>query len=285
MTMLFACSVLMLCGGCRSASTEANTIVLATTTSTRDSGLLDELLPAFTAQTGIQVKVVAVGSGQALALGRRGDADVLLTHAPKGEEEFMAGGWGEVREVVMFNDFVIVGPRDDPADVRAATSAADALRRIAHAGALFVSRGDDSGTHRKELALWQAAGVETSGDWYRKAGAGMAQGLRMASELNAYTLSDRSTYLFQRSHLMSVILYEGDPDLLNQYSVIVVSARRHPGVNRAGALRFVQFLLAPDTQRMIARYGVDRFGQPLFQPVRGRNSARAAVRSGVETDD
>ncbi len=262
---LLGCAAILLCG-CAEVQQPQQAIVLATTTSTRDSGLLDELLPIFTEETGIQVKVVAVGSGQALAMGRRGDADVLLTHAPAAEEKFMAAGWGELREVVMFNDFVIVGPAGDPAEVKAAQSAVDAFRRIARARATFVSRGDDSGTHKKERALWDKAGVVPGGAWYRVAGAGMAQALRIASELNAYTLSDRSTYLFQQQHLDCVILFEGDPDLLNQYSVIVVNWRRHPSVKRAAAHRFVRFLLAPETQQRIARYGVDRFGQPLFRP-------------------
>jgi tungstate transport system substrate-binding protein len=188
-------AAVLACGGCGRAPAPA--ITLATTTSTQDSGLLDALLPRFRQETGIEVKVVAVGTGQALQLGRRGDADVLLVHDPAGEEQFMAEGFGSERRPVMHNDFVLVGPPADPAGVKGQASAAAAFARIARARAPFVSRGDESGTHQKEKAVWRAAGIEPGGDWYVRAGGGMGQVLRMATEKRAYTLSDRGTFLAQ----------------------------------------------------------------------------------------
>jgi tungstate transport system substrate-binding protein len=246
------------------ATSGPTSLTLATTTSTQDSGLLDVLLPVFERETGIRVKVVAVGTGQALALGQRGDADVLLVHARAAEDAFVAQGYGVDRRDVMYNDFILVGPAADPAAARGQRSAAGALARIASRRATFVSRGDESGTHKKEQELWRAAGVEPAGKWYLRSGSGMAEALRMASERSAYTLSDRATFLAQRSSLMLVTLLEGDRALFNPYGVIAVNPRRVPGVNYAGAQRFIHFLMAPAAQRLIADFGRARYGQPLF---------------------
>lgn len=242
-------------------------LVLATTTSTQDSGLLDELVPWFERQTGIDVRVVAVGSGQAMQLARRGDADVLLTHAPDAEEQFLREGHGERRMTVMYNRFLLVGPADDPAEVRRASSAADAFARIAAAGCVFVSRADQSGTHFREEKLWQAAGVEPSGTWYVKAGAGMAQTLRIADEKQAYTLTDEATFLAHQRHLQLQVLLDDDPLLRNRYSVILLSRQRHPEAQHEAARRLAEFLLSPDVQAAIGRFGAERFGKPLFVPV------------------
>jgi tungstate transport system substrate-binding protein len=239
-------------------------LTLATTTSTQDSGLLDVLVPAFEKETGVRVKVIAVGTGQALALGRRGDADVLLVHARAAEDAFVAQGYGVDRRDVMYNDFLLVGPAADPAGVRSTHTAAAALARIAGRRSTFVSRGDDSGTHKKEQELWRAARVQPSGEWYLRAGAGMGEVLRMASERGAYTLSDRATFLAQQKGLQLVTHLEGDRALFNPYGVIAVNPRRLPGVNYAGARRFIQFLMSPPAQRLIADFGRARYGQPLF---------------------
>ena len=251
----------LLAAGC---SPGQKALTLATTTSTQDSGLLDVLVPRFRARTGIEVKVVAVGTGQALELARRGDADVLLVHDPAAEQRFMDDGFGADRREVMHNDFVLVGPADDPADVRGQASVAEALARIARRGSPFVSRGDESGTHQKEKTVWRQAGVEPRGDWYLSAGAGMGQVLRLASEKRAYTLSDRGTFLALRGGLDLAVLVEGDPLLVNPYHVIVVNPAKHPHVRRREAEQFADFLLSPEGQGLIADFGKDRFGQPLF---------------------
>jgi tungstate transport system substrate-binding protein len=212
----------------------------------------------------VEVRVVAVGSGQALALGRRGDADVLLVHDPAGEAAFMAAGAGETRRPVMHNAFVVVGPPVDPAGVRGAGSAAEAFRRVARAGQPFVSRGDASGTHQKERALWGRAGVEPAGDWYVRAGAGMAQALRMANEKRAYTLTDRATFLAQLRGLDLAVLLDGDPALANPYSVIVVSPARHPHVRADAARRLAAYLTSGEGRCVIAEFGKARLGEPLF---------------------
>lgn len=255
--------------GCQSEQPDrqaSSALTLATTTSTQDSGLLDVLLPAFERETRIEVRVVAVGSGQALELGRRGDADVLLTHSPDDEDAFMKAGHGALRRTVMYNEFVLVGPPHDPARVREAATVYDAFRRIAEGQHPFVSRGDDSGTHRKELKIWELAAIEPDGDWYLQSGSGMAQTLRIASEVGAYTLSDISTFLFQKRHLSLEILFRGDPELRNRYSVIIVNPERHPRVRADLARRFADFLLEPRVQELISEYGRATFGQPLFHP-------------------
>ncbi len=251
------------------SAAEGQALVLATTTSTYDSGLLDYLLPDFERQYGVQVKVVAVGTGQALQLARDGNADVVLVHARDLEDAFMAEGYGIRREDVMYNDFVVLGPPDDPAGIKGLNSAPEAFRRIAAAQVPFVSRGDQSGTHHKELRLWEAAGITPQGDWYLEAGQGMGAVLTMADELGAYTLSDRGTYLARRtsgSGLRLKILVEGDPVLFNPYGVIVVNPERFPQRNIELAQRFVDWLIAVPTQERIAGFGVEQFGQPLFMP-------------------
>lgn len=240
-------------------------LVLATTTSTEDTGLLEALLPRFERQTGLKVKVIAVGTGQALELGRRGDADVLMVHAPEAEKAFVAEGHGIDRRELFYNDFVLVGPAADPARVRGSRSAAAALKAIAAAGARFASRGDDSGTHKKELSLWRQAGLQPRGRWYLSVGSGMAETLRFAGEQSAYTLADRGTWLVLGKSLPLRVLFKGDPQLRNVYSVMAVNPRRHPHVRREEARRLTRFLLHPDTRKQIARFGKERFGQALFR--------------------
>lgn len=239
-------------------------ITLATTTSMQDSGLLDVLLPKFHEATGIEVKVVAVGSGQAMELGRRGDADVLIVHSPEAEEKFMGDGYGEKRLPLMYNDFVLVGPAEDPAKIRGTANAVEALRKIAGASATFVSRGDKSGTHAKEHTLWKQADLDPQGNWYLKAGSGMAETLRIATEKSGYTLTDRATFLAQREHVKLEILVEGDESLLNHYSVIQISRSKFPDLNHAGVERFVAFLGSESARETIENFGRDKFGQPLF---------------------
>lgn len=249
----------------------ATTITLQTTTSPRDTGLLDMLLPLFRAESGVEVKVVAVGSGQALENARRGDGEVIIAHSPEAEEAFVAEGFGVVRKPLMENDFVFVGPPSDPAGVKSAMSAAEALRKIAEKKAVFVSRGDESGTHVKERALWKAAGLDPAaadpkGDWYVRAGLGMAAALRMTDEKRGYTLADRGTYLSQKAKLQLEPLFEGDPILINRYSVIVVSAAKHPGLNEAAARKLAEFLTSSEMKRKIGEFGADKYGRPLFKP-------------------
>lgn len=242
-------------------------LLLATTTSTRDSGLLDFLLPDFEKEYGVFVDVVAVGTGQALKLGEDGNADVLLVHARTLEDAFMAAGHGVRREDVMYNDFVLVGPVDDPAGIGNGGDAAAAFARIAESGAPFVSRGDDSGTHSKEKAIWQAAGIEPAGDWYISAGQGMGAVLTMADEQQAYALSDRATYLARTLEGTElVILSEGDPILFNPYGVIAVNPAKNDKINGALANQFIDWLIAVPTQEKIAQFGVAEFGAPLFTP-------------------
>jgi len=245
------------------------TVILATTTSTQDSGLLDELLPLFQKQTGYSVKTIAVGSGQALAMGRRGEADVLLVHSPEAEQALVADGAGVNRRIVMHNDYLLVGPAADPAGI-AKHTAAESLRRIAATKSLFLSRGDNSGTHAQELKLWKAAGIPFEGQgWYQQTGQGMGQTLAIAAEKKAYTLSDRGTYLALRKKLGLAILHEGDPTLRNVYHVIEVNAARFPKVNAAGARAFADFLVSKAGQARIKEFGIATFGSPLFFPDAG----------------
>jgi tungstate transport system substrate-binding protein len=238
-------------------------IVLASTTSTEDSGLFEDLLPAFSHEyPEYRLRVIAVGSGEALRLAARGDADVVLAHSPQAEAEFMAAGHGESRKPVMHNDFVIVGPPRNGSAGCALDDAPAALACIARAGFTFISRGDDSGTHARERQLWTAAGVEPTGAWYREAGQGMGAVLMMASEKRAHTLADRGTYLSLRDRLNLVIVAEGDPRLRNQYSVIVVRS----AANRDGARAFAEWVTSMSAQRLIGSFGAARFGRPLFTP-------------------
>ncbi|KAF0108043.1 MAG: tungstate transport system substrate-binding protein [Anaerolineaceae bacterium] len=255
--------------------TSSPTIILATTSSTQDSGLLDELIPLFERQTGYTVQTVAVGSGAAMQMGRDGNADVLLVHSPSAEVTFMNDGWGRERTLVMHNDFVIVGPAADPAQI-AGLSPTAALQAIAASGAAFVSRGDESGTHTKELALWTSAGLDpqgTAAPWYIESGQNMGVTLTIASEREAYTLTDRATCLAYQSNLQLVVLVEGDNSLLNVYHVITVNPDKWPNVNYDGAIAFLKFLTHPDTQQVIAAFGVEQYGQPLFIPDAGKTDA------------
>jgi tungstate transport system substrate-binding protein len=245
-------------------STNPETLVLATTTSTRDTGLLDVLLPIFKDKTGIDVKAVAVGSGQALELGRRGDADVLLTHSPSAEEKFMAEGYGEERRPLMYNDFVVVGPASDPAKLKGAASVKEVFQWIAQSKSPFVSRGDESGTHVKEKQLWESVKIKPERDWYIQAGTGMAEVLRMADQKKAYTLSDRATYLSQQKSLDLKVAFEGDASLKNHYSVIVVSPQKNPKMRRDSARKFADFLLSPEGRKILTEFGVSKFGRQLF---------------------
>lgn len=246
-------------------------IILATTTSTQDSGLLDRLIPVFEKRTGYVVKTIAVGSGQAMAMGQRGEADVLLVHSPDAEKKFVLDAFGIHRRLVMHNDFILVGPPQDPAGIKGGGSALDAFRRIARAGHLFVSRGDNSGTHAQEKKLWKAASLNPEGQkWYQQTGLGMGQTLGVAAEKRAYTLSDRGTYLALRKSLGFAILGEGDAALLNVYHVIEVNPAKFPKVNAAGAKAFADFMVSKEAQELIAKFGVDKFGSPLFFPDAGK---------------
>ncbi len=266
-------AILIVTLGCAPSVPPAPSLTLATTTSTRDSGLLDVLIPQFEQQTGIAVRVIAVGSGQALEIGRRGDADVLLTHAPEAEEAFVAAGHARARLPLMHNDFVFVGPSDDPAELQQAATLRDVLTRIAQTAAPFVSRGDQSGTHLKEQSLWKLAEQQPAGAWYVQGGAGMSETLRMANEMQAYTLSDRGTFLSQRHRLDLAILFAGVPQLRNPYAVLVVAPQSPLPGQAAAAIRqaaaaqqFADFLLSPQARNLIAQFGTETFGQPLFFP-------------------
>ena len=251
---------------CNVDSSKKTDLLLVSTTSTQDSGLLDVLLPAFTTKTGHNVQLVAVGSGQALKIGEQGNADVILLHSPAAEKEFVANGFGIDRRLVMHNDFVIVGPPPDPAGIRA-TNPVEALKKIFASRATFVSRGDDSGTHVKELALWKNAGLDPAGqDWYLETGQGQGATLTIASEKGAYALTDRGTFLAYKSNVDLEILVEGDPFLLNVYHVITVNPGKWPNVNLEGAKAFADFITSSEGQDIIAGFGIEKYGQPLFFP-------------------
>jgi tungstate transport system substrate-binding protein len=288
MCCLLGLALLALLAGCGAATTatptsagpaaagERQVLRLATTTSTADSGLLEAILPAFEQQYNAKVEVVAVGTGQALKLGENGDADVVLVHARAREGQFVAAGYGINRRDVMYNDFVIVGPSADPAGIKGMTTAADALRAIADTGSTFASRGDDSGTHTKEISLWASIGMTPTAElgWYKSLGQGMGETLITANEQQAYTLADRGTYLAMHDRLPELALLVGgdsielnkDRALLNPYGVIPVNPAKHPGVNAALAEQFAAWMVSPEAQASIGAFGKDQFGQPLFFP-------------------
>lgn len=243
-------------------------ILLSTTTSTDDSGLLGFILPEFTKDTGYDVKVVAVGTGQALQMGRDGDADVLLVHAKASEEEFVAEGHGVERFDVMYNDFVLLGPKDDSLNLKeeVGSDIVKALATISESGKTFVSRADDSGTHKKELNLWKEANIEPKGDWYVEAGQGMGAVVQMTDELQGYTLSDRATYLSMMDDLELQIVVEGDTKLFNQYGVIAVDPEKNDKINAEGAQAFVDWMISSKAQELIEEFGKDKYGQSLFIP-------------------
>jgi tungstate transport system substrate-binding protein len=255
-------------------------MILATTTSTQDSGLLDVLVPDFEAKTGFSVKVVAVGSGAAIKLGQEGNADVLLVHSPASEKTFMNDGYGSDRRLVMHNDFIVVGPISDPAGIKTATSVVDAFQKIAAASAQFISRGDKSGTNTAELNLWKSAKLDPAGtkaSWYIQSGQGMGATLTIASQKGAYTLSDRATYLANKSNLSLHILYEGDNALLNVYHIIVVNHDKWPNTNLDGAIAFADYIVSPETQAIIGNFGVDKYGQQLFIPDASKTDAELGL--------
>jgi tungstate transport system substrate-binding protein len=258
--------VAALIGASSAAPSQSRDVILATTTSTRDAGLLDTLVPLFERQTGYRVKVIAVGSGQALEMGRRGDADVVLAHAPEAERVLADSGYFVTRRLVMHNDFLVVGPPADPAALRGMNDAVAALRRIAERAQPFVSRGDRSGTHQMEQKLWRSAAIQppAAGSWYVEAGHGMGETLQMADEKRAYTLTDRATYLAWRDRLQLVPMVEGDPLLYNVYHVLELNPRNAPRINVAGGRAFADFMVAPATQAVIGEFGKARFGQSLF---------------------
>jgi tungstate transport system substrate-binding protein len=252
-------------------------LILATTTSTQDSGLLDELIPVFEKDTGYKVKTVAVGSGAALQMGQEGNADVLLVHSPSAEKTFVEGGFGIDRKLVMHNDFVIVGPAADPAGIKGAATAVDAFAKIANAQSLFISRGDKSGTHTMELNLWKKATITAEGDWYVESGQGMGATLTIASEKGAYTLTDRATYLANKDTYSLEILVEGDNALLNVYHVISINPEKWPKVNKDGAKAFADFITSEKGQDMIAKFGVEKYGAPLFTPDADKTDAELGL--------
>ena len=229
---------------------------LATTTSTENSGLLQHILPVFERETGYRVHVIAVGTGKALRMGRDGDVDVVLVHAPAAEQAFIDADYGVERHEVMYNDFIIVGPADDPAVVYESHSSNDALNRIAKNASMFISRGDDSGTNKKELLLWKGAGIRPQGDWYREAGQGMGKVLQMAGELSAYTLTDRGTWLAYQNKSPLRLVYQGDPGLFNPYGIIAVNPSRYPDINHAGAQALITWFTSTAGQQLIGSYTI-----------------------------
>ncbi|OGP93201.1 MAG: tungsten ABC transporter substrate-binding protein [Deltaproteobacteria bacterium RBG_16_47_11] len=261
----------MFIAGAALVEAQQKTIILATTTSTQDSGLLDVLLPVFEKKTDYFVKTIAVGSGQAMAMGQKGEADVLLVHSPAAEKKFVAEGYGINRRLIMHNDYIIVGPSEDPAKIRGMKSSQESFRKIASAKTLFVSRGDNSGTHSKEREIWKAAGISVEGEkWYQQTGLGMGQTLNVAAEKKGYTLADRGTYLALKKNLGLDILVEGDAVLLNIYHVIEVNPAKWPKVNVPSGKAFADFMVSNETQGIIKTFGVDKFGSPLFFPDAGK---------------
>ena len=243
-------------------------LILASTTSTQDSGLFDVLLPAFEEATGYKVKVIAVGTGEAIELGEKGEADVILVHSRKAEDQFVEEGCGVNRKDVMHNDFLIVGPKEDPAQISGMTLAADAFKAIADTKSLFVSRGDDSGTHKKELSVWEKLAVTPSEDWYIETGQSMGETLKITDEKEGYTLTDNGTWLAQKENFTLIELVKGDEILYNPYGVIAVNPEKHPDlkINYEGAMAFINWIIGQEGQEIIKEFGVEKYGQPLFYP-------------------
>ncbi|MGA2318488.1 MAG: substrate-binding domain-containing protein [Thermodesulfobacteriota bacterium] len=257
--------------GITSVQAQPKAIILATTTSTQDSGLLDILLPISEKKTGYFVKTIAVGSGQAMAMGQKGEADVLLVHSPDAEKKFIAEGYGVNRRLIMHNDYIIVGPSNDPSKIKGLKSSSEAFKKISSEKTLFMSRGDNSGTHSKEKAIWKVAGINPEGEkWYQQTGLGMGQTLNVAAEKKGYTLADRGTYLALKKNLNLDILVEGDAILLNIYHVIEVNPAKWVKVNAAGGKAFADFMVSKETQDIIKTFGIDKFGSPLFFPDAGK---------------
>jgi tungstate transport system substrate-binding protein len=245
--------------------------LLGSTTTTQDTGLLDVLAEEFEKRTGYRVKLIVGGSGQVIEQGSRGDVDALLVHSPAAEEKMVEEGNAVERTLVMHNDFVIIGPPDDPAGVKSASSAAEAFSKIASARSAFISRGDDSGTHVKELAIWKAANTAPAAEaWYEETGQGQAATMQVANQRNAYALTDRGTYLTQQENLDLTILAEGDAALLNVYHAMLVNPANHADVNEAAGRAFIEFITSPDIQALIGQFGVEKFGEPLFTPDAGK---------------
>jgi tungstate transport system substrate-binding protein len=273
-----AALAILACGLTSPAQASSKNLILATTTSTQDSGLLDVLVPLFEKESGYFVKTIAVGSGQAMSMGQKGEADVLLVHSPDAEKKFMTEGAGSSRQLVMHNDFVIVGPASDPAKLRSSKTSAEAFKKIAAEQIPFLSRGDNSGTHAKEKGLWKAAGITPDTQkWYQQTGLGMGQTLSVADEKKAYTLTDRATYLSMKKNLKLAIILEGDAKLLNVYHVIEVNAVKWPKVNAAAAKAFADFMVSKKTQKEIGTFGTAKFGAPLFFPDAGRKPAELGL--------
>ncbi len=255
------------------ALAQSTMVILSTTTSTQDSGLLDTLVPMFEKKTGLTVKAISVGTGQALALAARGEADVALVHAPSLERKYIEEGKMQNRRLVMYNDFVLIGPEDDPAKIKGLPKAVEALKRIAETPSRFLSRGDKSGTHLLELGLWKQAGLEPKGAWYIESGQGMGQTLGIANDRRAYAITDRGTWLAFQKRLSLPILVEKDRPLLNIYSVMEINSANGSRVNVAGGKAFADFMVAPETQAVIKTFGGDKYGQPLFVPIAGQSEA------------
>ncbi|MDD5082456.1 MAG: substrate-binding domain-containing protein [Dehalococcoidales bacterium] len=271
--LILLLTLVLVMAGCSGTPSNPE-LIMASTTSTGDSGLMDALIPIFEEETGYTIKPIYVGSGAAMTMGERGEADVLLVHAPASEVAFMQAGHGTNRKLVMHNDFVFVGPAADPAGIKGTASAVEALKKIAAAGAIFISRGDDSGTHKMELSLWTKASIESEGQtWYQESGQGMGATLTIASEKDAYTLTDRATYLATQENLSLDILVEGDPVLLNIYHVIQINPNKSDKINADGAEAFADFMVSDEAQEIIRTFGVEEFGQPLFFPDAGKTEA------------
>jgi tungstate transport system substrate-binding protein len=257
-------SCILAFSGCGKKESGSGTIKMATTTSTDNSGLLDSLLPEVRKQTGIEVQIIATGTGKAIKHGEHGDVDVIFVHAEKAEEKFVKDGFGIKRVPVMYNDFVIIGPDKDPAGVKGSTNAARTLKKIFSSKSSFISRGDDSGTHKKEISLWADAGVKPDGAWYMSAGQGMGAVLIIANEKQAYTLTDRGTFIAFEDKIKLKIMCEGDPKLFNPYAVIAVNPEKHPHVKKEAVLKFIDFLVSKQGQEMIR--GFRKKGKQLFIP-------------------